>query len=81
MPAIIAGGLYFVADEKVTLLPREDRQVHEERRRFVVLSGDTNSDETWPLVLGCPVSGSTSFRTRFDVKLAAGEAGTTKKCS
>lgn len=80
MPAIIVGGLYMVVDEKITLLPKEERQVHEERRRFVVLSGETNSDQEWPLVLGCPVSASTSFRTRFDVKLAAGEAGATKKC-
>ena len=80
MPAIIIGGLYLVADQKITLLPREERQVHEERRRFLVLSGDTNSEQEWPVVLGCPVSASTGFRTRFDVKLAAGEAGTTKKC-
>jgi mRNA-degrading endonuclease toxin of MazEF toxin-antitoxin module len=31
-------------------------------------------------VLGCPVSASTRYKTRFDVKLASGEAGTTKKC-
>jgi mRNA-degrading endonuclease toxin of MazEF toxin-antitoxin module len=80
MPAIVVGGLYMVADEKITLLPEEERQVHDERRRFLVLSGNTNSEDGWPVVLGCPVSASTSFKTRFDVKLAAGEAGTTKKC-
>lgn len=26
------------------------------------------------------MSGSTTYKTRFDVKLAAGEAGTSKKC-
>jgi mRNA-degrading endonuclease toxin of MazEF toxin-antitoxin module len=81
MPAVIIGGLYLVADSKLTLLPSEERQLHDERRRFVVLSGSaTNSDQGWPVVLGCPVSASTRFKTRFDVRLAAGEAGATKKC-
>jgi len=81
MPAPVTGGLYMVADSKLTLLPEEQRQVHDERRRFLVLSGlETNSDENWPVVLGCPVSASTRYRTRFDVQLAYGEAGVTKKC-
>ena len=81
MPAVIVGGLYLVADSKLTLLPSEERQLHDERRRFVVLSGSpTNSDENWPLVLGCPISASTRYKTKFDVRLAAGEAGTSKKC-
>jgi mRNA-degrading endonuclease toxin of MazEF toxin-antitoxin module len=77
---IIAGGVYLVRDERLTLLPEEERIVHLERRRYVVVSADTNSELGWPLVLGCPVSASTSHRTRFDVKLAAGEAGTNKRC-
>lgn len=81
MPAPVTGGLYLVADSKLTLLPEEQRQVHDERRRFLVLSGsETNFDEKWPIVLGCPVSASTRYRTRFDVQLAYGEAGVTKKC-
>lgn len=81
MPAIIIGGLYLVADSKLTLLPEGERQVHDERRRFLVLSGsETNSAAGWPVVFGCPVSASTQYRTRFDVKLASGEAGATKKC-
>lgn len=81
MAAVVIGGLYLVADSKLTLLPEEERQVHDERRRFVVLSGsETNSESAWPVVLGCPVSGSTRYRTRFDVRLAYGEAGVTKKC-
>lgn len=81
MPAVIAGNLYLVADEKLRLLPEEERQQHAERRRFLVLSGsETNSEDAWPVVLGCPVSASTRFRTRFDVTLAYGEAGVTKKC-
>jgi len=81
MPAPVTGGLYLVADSKLTLVPKEKRQVHDERRRFLVLSGaETNSDEKWPVVLGCPVSASTTYKTRFDVQLAYGEAGVTKKC-
>jgi mRNA-degrading endonuclease toxin of MazEF toxin-antitoxin module len=81
MPIPVTGGLYLVADSKLTLLPEEKRKVHEERRRFLVLSGyKTNSDEEWPVVLGCPVSASTHYKTRFDVQLAYGEAGATKKC-
>lgn len=81
MAAVVIGGLYLVSDSKLTLLPAEERRLHDERRRFVVLSGsETNSDMGWPVVLGCPVSASTRFRTKFDVRLAFGEAGATKKC-
>lgn len=81
MPIPVTGGLYLVADSKLTLLPEEARQVHDERRRFVILSSsETNSDEEWPVVLGCPVSASTRYKTRFDVQLPYGEAGVTKKC-
>jgi mRNA-degrading endonuclease toxin of MazEF toxin-antitoxin module len=81
MAAVIIGGLYLVVDSRLKLLPEEERQVHEERRRFVVLTGsETNSEPDWPVVLGCPVSASTRYKTRFDVKLAYGEAGATKKC-
>lgn len=81
MPVVVIGGLYLVADSKLRLLPEDERQVHDERRRFIVLSGsETNSESGWPVILGCPVSGSTQYKTRFDVKLAYGEAGATKKC-
>lgn len=81
MPPIVVGGLYLVADQKVDLLPAKQRTLHQERRRFVVLSGnDTNSDPEWPSVLGAPLSSSTRYKTPFDVALAAGEAGAKKKC-
>lgn len=81
MPAVIAGNLYLVADEKLRLLPESERQQHEERRRFLVLSGsETNSEDRWPVLLGCPLSASTRYKTRFDVLLPYGEAGVTKKC-
>jgi mRNA-degrading endonuclease toxin of MazEF toxin-antitoxin module len=82
MPAFVTGGLYMVADSKLVLLPDPStREVHAERRRFVILGGaERNQDDKWPVVLGCPVSSATTYRTEFDVQLAAGEAGTAKKC-
>ncbi|MEO7897019.1 MAG: type II toxin-antitoxin system PemK/MazF family toxin, partial [Pseudolysinimonas sp.] len=75
------GGIYFVADSEITLPPEKGREVHDAGRRFLVLSGrETNNRQSWPLVIGCPISGSTSFRTEFDVLLGAGEFGTIKKC-
>jgi mRNA-degrading endonuclease toxin of MazEF toxin-antitoxin module len=46
----------------------------------VVTSAASNGDPGWPFVLACPISGSTSRRTRFDVQLAKGEGGVVKKC-
>jgi mRNA-degrading endonuclease toxin of MazEF toxin-antitoxin module len=77
----IVGGVYYVEDAKLTLLPEGERDVHEHRRPVVVLSGSgTNADPAWRVVLICPISGSTSKKTRFCVKLAAGEGGVSKKC-
>ena len=77
---IIAGGVYYVADDKLALPPESKRTRHEERRPFVVISGQTqNSDSRWPLVLGCPISSSTTQRTRFCIKLSQGEANLSKK--
>jgi mRNA-degrading endonuclease toxin of MazEF toxin-antitoxin module len=75
------GGVYNIADESVVLLPKALRKIiHRERRYFVVLSGDqTNSDKNWFVVAGCPISSSTTQRTRFDVKLAQGEGNVPKK--
>jgi mRNA-degrading endonuclease toxin of MazEF toxin-antitoxin module len=75
-----AGGIYLVPDKEIRLIPEEEREVHETRRRVVVVTGPTNSEEAWRFVLGCPISGSTSKRTRFDVQLAAGQANVEKKC-
>ena len=55
--------------------------MHDVRRPFVVLSGlRFNSDPEWRVVLGCPTSRSTQFRTELCVRLAAGEANLPKKC-
>lgn len=80
---IIVGGIYWVADDEMVLekVDDEHREVHDERRLFVVLSGlDHNGDRSWPSVLGCPISGSTSKKTPLCVKLPAGAANVTKKC-
>lgn len=77
---IIAGGVYYVADDKLALPPESKRTRHEERRSFVVVSGQPqNNDSRWPLVLGCPISSSTTHRTRFCIKLSQGEANLGKK--
>jgi mRNA-degrading endonuclease toxin of MazEF toxin-antitoxin module len=79
--AVLAGGVYLVKDDRIRLLPEEDRVVHDPRRPVVIVSGpDTNGDPGWPVVLVCPISGSTSRRTRYDVQLAAGQGGVVKKC-
>ncbi|MFI6458095.1 type II toxin-antitoxin system PemK/MazF family toxin [Streptosporangium amethystogenes] len=77
----LAGGVYLVSDKSLRLIPEEDRVVHDERRPVVVVTGtESNGDPDWPFVLACPISGSTSRRTRFDVQLARGQGGAVKKC-
>ncbi|MEU6496460.1 type II toxin-antitoxin system PemK/MazF family toxin [Streptomyces sp. NPDC046984] len=78
---MITGGIYLVDDRAIKLPPEDKRNFHTTRRSFLVLSGtDTNSDPVWPIVFGCPLSTAASFRSRFDVKLAAGEGNVNKKC-
>src|SRR6476646_7728806 len=81
-PEIVRGGVYYVADDLLVLLPAQLRKVlHTGRRYFVILSGDeTNSDDKWPLVSGCPISSQTGWRTKCDVQLGQGEGGVQKKC-
>jgi mRNA-degrading endonuclease toxin of MazEF toxin-antitoxin module len=77
----VQGGIYYVDERWLNLPPESERIVHDARRPFLVLSGNaTNSESTWRTVSGCPISGSTTYRTRFDVKFSAGEWGLTKKC-
>lgn len=81
MAAPIHGGVYLVADEVISLDDGRSRTVHDARRPFVVLSGlRFNSDPEWRVVLGCPTSRSTQFRTELCVRLAAGEANLPNKC-
>jgi mRNA-degrading endonuclease toxin of MazEF toxin-antitoxin module len=81
-----AGAVYFVTDSDLMLPGDEQRQLHNSRRPVVVVSDQnerhgTNamSADEWPSVLVIPVSSSTNYRTRFDVKLGAGEGNLTKK--
>ncbi|OSC38745.1 type II toxin-antitoxin system PemK/MazF family toxin [Mycobacterium decipiens] len=77
----IRGGIYLIPDEAVVLLPKVVKRRLHKHRYFVVLSGDTtNNDAKWPLVSGCPLSGETTLKTRFDIKLGQGEGGVEKKC-
>ena len=72
--------MYLVADDAISLPPDSARDYHEERRPFVIISGqDSNDNPAWPLVLGCPMSSSTKQKTEFCVKLAVGEANCIKK--
>lgn len=78
---VINGGVYYVRDSLISLPPNDERQIHEERRPVVVLSGpDTNSSDGWRVVLVAPISSSTSLKTSYCVKLSAGEGGLTRKC-
>ncbi|WP_433083801.1 type II toxin-antitoxin system PemK/MazF family toxin [Dactylosporangium sp. CA-052675] len=68
-----------MSDAALTLPPNDDRQLHP-RRMVVVLSGpDTNSDPTWRFVSVAPLSSESSRKTRFCVRIPAGEANVTKK--
>ncbi|MCA4724832.1 type II toxin-antitoxin system PemK/MazF family toxin [Mycolicibacterium fortuitum] len=74
------GYIYQVEDKILRLPPEDKRQVHIERRPFLVFSGDvTNGDSTWPVVSGFPISSSTTYRTEFDVQLGAGDGNLSKK--
>lgn len=75
------GQIYNVADRHLQLPPATQRgEPHATARPFLVLSGNkTNSDNDFPLVLGCPISTSRRFTTEFCVQFGAGEGGLQKK--
>lgn len=76
----VLGGIYLVDDSALQLPPAGKRLIHTEPRPFVVLSGpESNRNDGWPLVLGCPTSSQTSWRTAFCVKVAAGEFNVDRK--
>ena len=75
MRCVQPGALYFVEDETLLLLPREDRKLHDTRRPVVVVSGaQVNANADWPFVLCCPLSTSTTRKTEFCVPLSGQEA-------
>jgi mRNA-degrading endonuclease toxin of MazEF toxin-antitoxin module len=74
------GGVFWVKDDALTLPPADNRNFHD-RRTVIVVSGDaTNQDPDWPVILVIPTSTSTSFKTEYCVKLAAGVGNLQKKC-
>lgn len=82
---LAAGCIFYVADSELTL-PGGERPPHDARRPVLIVSDQrqrhgTNAlpSTTWPSVLAVPISSSTTYRTRFDVKLSAGEGGLAKK--
>lgn len=76
----MVGGIYLVADSSLQLPPAAKRNVHAERRPFIVLSGpEWNRNDGWPLVLGCPLSSQTHWKTALCVKISAGEFGMDRK--
>lgn len=69
--------VYWVPDTAVALPPLtlRDRNVHP-RRPFLVISADPqNTDPSWPVVLGFPLTTSNEFASEFDVHLNVGQAG------
>ena len=82
MVAITRGAIFMIPDEALTLPPESLRgEPHLERRPFLILSNDeSNLDPNFLIVMGCPISSSTKFRTGFDVKLNQGQGGVSKKC-
>lgn len=75
------GWIYEIPDAALTLPPETLRgEAHKEKRPFLILSNnDDNLNEAFLIVSGCPISTSTRYRTRFDVKLHVGTAGLPKK--
>jgi mRNA-degrading endonuclease toxin of MazEF toxin-antitoxin module len=73
------GGVYYVKDELVTLLPREDRQLHD-RRPVVVLSiNEMNNRSDWPVVLVVPTSSEPDRATPFCVEIKKNEGNLNKR--
>ncbi|QBI52183.1 type II toxin-antitoxin system PemK/MazF family toxin [Streptomonospora litoralis] len=78
---VYAGGVYYVTDEQIRLIPDEERKLHDTRRPVLVVSGPSaNADIEWPFTLVCPLSTSTSRKTKYDIQLACGQGGVPKKC-
>lgn len=73
------GGVYWFPDDKLTLPPNSQRNLHPRRPVIVVSSDVTNHDRGWPTVLIVPASSSTSLHTEFCLKLNKGDGGLDKK--
>lgn len=67
------GGIYLVQDELVTLLPRDDRDLHESRPVIVLSSNEMNNQSVWPVVLVVPTSSQPDRATPFCVEIQRGQ--------
>lgn len=74
------GHIFWVPDSTIRLPPNDKRDFHRQRP-FLVLSNDTkNTETTWPIVFGCPLSTSDEHATEFDVPLPKGAGGVPYDC-
>jgi len=78
--------MYYIADSVLALPGDESRVIHDEKRPVLVISDQNeahgvNAEDkrSWPTVLVVPISSSTSYKTRFDVRLPAGCGNLPKK--
>jgi mRNA-degrading endonuclease toxin of MazEF toxin-antitoxin module len=78
--AIKSGGIYIVSDNKLSLPPNDGRKLKEARPFIVLTNYEFNVDDTWDLVLGCPISTSPNFVTKLCVQLTKEEASTPDDC-
>jgi mRNA-degrading endonuclease toxin of MazEF toxin-antitoxin module len=60
-----------VDDDDVVLPAAENRVMHESRLFLVLSDYDYNNDDTWDIVIGCPLSSSPDFVTALCVPLSA----------
>lgn len=67
---ILRGGVFWLSETKIRLLPEELRTNVHDSRPFLVLSLDAkNTDIDWPVVIGCPISTASSWVSPYDVEI------------
>ncbi|HVC81802.1 MAG TPA: type II toxin-antitoxin system PemK/MazF family toxin [Chloroflexota bacterium] len=81
-----AGSIYYIPDVRLRLPGDIDSRTHHPQRPVLIVSDQnarhgTNAQpsQLWPSVLIVPLSSSTTGRTKFDVRLGAGEGNLPKK--
>lgn len=76
---VVIGGIYWVNDHKIMMPPEANRTNHS-RRLVLVVSGPTNDDPSWRLVQVMPLSSQPSLKSRWCVKIGAGQGNVERKC-
>ncbi|ONH59648.1 hypothetical protein CcI49_17045 [Frankia sp. CcI49] len=76
---IVIGGIYWINDDKISMPPETNRLNHP-RRMVLVVSGPSNGDPAWPLVQIMPLSSQSTRKTRWCVKINAGQGNVERKC-